>query len=231
MSGARDMEQRDELDARVAEKLRAHQFVRPLPSPGDDEPSDEALLRYLDGAVTGSERERIEARIAGSPYSSVRVGIVVEALRECGFPLPTPSPVGRRAVRYVFRLAGSALTFLRGSDLPAALAPALSVRGAHVERHPTFYEFTHDFAAVSARLQIEGVEGRGFEIGLTVSADDRPVEGARVTLRHAGGKVIDSAATENGACSFAGLPPAHYEVEVKRGPEVLGTLHVDVLAE
>lgn len=240
MSDTHDTERRDELDAKVAEKLRALRLARALPAPGGDEPGDEELLRYLDGSAIGRERERLEVRIAESAYASSRVAVVVEALRECGYPLPAPSPVGRRVARYVFRLAGSALTFLRGSDLPAALAPALAVRGAEVEREPSFFEFTHDFGAASARLQIERVEGRGFELGLTLTAGERPVDGARVTLRRVGGdepggkgpggKVIDSQSTEDGACSFAGLPAAHYELDVKRGAEALGTVHVDVLS-
>src|SRR5947207_2357522 len=121
---------RDAVDAQVAQKLRALRLARPVPSPGPDEPSDEEILRYVDGAAKGSERERLE--------------------------------------------------------------------------------------------------GRGFELQLTLSEREEPVEGARVTLKQAG-RTVDSASTEAGQCSFAGLAPARYQLDVRRGAEEIGTLHVDVL--
>ncbi len=219
---------RDAVDVQVAQKLRALRLARPVPAPGPDEPTDEELLRYIDGAVKGSERERLEERIAASPYASARVGVVVEALRDSGFPVPKRESAAAKAARYVFRYAQGALTFLRGSDMPEALAPALQVRGAATAQDESFYEFTHQFDAVAARLQIERVEGRGFELQLTLSERDQPVEGARVTLRQAG-RTVDSASTEGGRCSFAGLTPARYQIDVRRGGDEVGTLHVDVL--
>ncbi len=219
---------RDALDARLSEKLRALRLARPLPAPAADEPSDEELLRYVDGALPAGEREQMEARIARSELATVRVAVVIEALRESGYPLPKVNPIGRRAVRYVFRLAADALTFLRGSDMPEALAPALAVRGAAVAEAPSFFEFAHAFGAVTAKLAVERVAGHGCEIALTLVEGDRPVEGARVLLRR-DGKQVDSAATENGAASFTGLPAARYQIDLRRGAEEIGTLHVDLL--
>lgn len=219
---------RDEIDAAVAAKLRALQLARPLPVPAEGDPSDEELLRYIDGSLGDAERERLEARIAESPFATARVTVVVEALRDCGYPAPRVDAVGRRAVRYVFQLAGDALTFLRGSDLPEALTPALAVRGAATVQDSSFYEFCHRFGEVEARLQLERV-GVGFELGLHLTDGGVPVEGARVNLRRSG-KTIDSAVTEGGACTFRGLPAARYQLDVRRGTDEVGSLHVDVLA-
>lgn len=220
---------RDALDAQVAAKLRALRLGARLPEPGPDEPSDEELLRYIDGAVSGAERERLEERIAKSPYATARVGVVVEALRDCGYPAPKVDPVGRRVARYVFRRAADAFTFLRGSESPAALAPALAVRGAQPIHDAGFYEFTHHFDQVAATLQVEGVSASGFALQLTLTDGGKPVEGARVTLR-SGGKTVESAQTEDGTCAFAGLTASQYQLDVKRGADAIGTLHVDVLS-
>jgi hypothetical protein len=220
---------RDGIDAQVTQKLRSLRLAQPIPAPQAGEPSDEELLRYVDGAVSGGEREKLEERIAASPYASARVAVVVEALRECGYPLPSKETIAKKVARYVFRYAEGALTFLRGSDMPDALAPALQVRGAATTQDDTYYEFTHQFDAVAARLQVERVEGRGFELQLTLSEKDAPVDGARVTLRQSG-KTVDSASTEAGKCAFGDLPAARYQLDVKRGSDEIGTLHVDVIA-
>ena len=219
---------RDALDAQVAAKLRALRVGQRLPEPGPNEPSDEELLRYIDGAATGRERDELEERIAKSPYASARVGVVVEALRDCGYPVPKVDPVGRRVARYVFRYAQDALTFLRGSESPAGLAPALAVRGAQPIHEAGFYEFTHHFDQVAATLQVEGLSKSGFALQLTLTDGGKPLDGARVTLR-SGGKTVESASTEDGSCAFAGLTASQYELDVKRGAEAIGTLHVDVL--
>jgi hypothetical protein len=138
--------------------------------------------------------------------------------------------VGRRVARYVFRQAEDALTFLRGSDMPAALAPALAVRGAAVAQKESFFEFTHDFdGRFAATLAIERVAGRGLELHVTVTEGGAPVDGARVTLSK-DARTVDSASTEAGACSFSDLPAARYLLDVKRAGQAIGQLHVDVLA-
>jgi hypothetical protein len=118
--------QRDELDAALAARLRAVRPSLPVPDPRADEPSDDELLRYVDGSMSDAEREDLEARLADHPDAAARVAIVAEALAEGGWgPLAKPEPVGRRAVtlasRFVFRLSEGVLTFLRGTDLPRGL--------------------------------------------------------------------------------------------------------------
>src|SRR3954468_13604845 len=100
--------QRDEVDAALSARLRAVRPAVPVPAPRADDPSDDELLRYVDGSMDGAERETFEARLADCPDASARIAVVAEALAEGGWgPLGKADPVGRRAValasRFVFR--------------------------------------------------------------------------------------------------------------------------------
>ena len=68
-----DNTQRDELDATLSERLRAVRPSLPVAEPGADEPSDDDLLRYVDGTMSGSEREAFETKLAEHPNSAARV--------------------------------------------------------------------------------------------------------------------------------------------------------------
>src|SRR5262245_10563346 len=90
---------RDELDQALSERLRAVRPSLPVPSPGADEPSDEELLRYIDGRLGADERAAFEVRLAAHPNAAERVAVVAEALNEAGFgPQAAPAALGRRAV-------------------------------------------------------------------------------------------------------------------------------------
>jgi len=58
--------------------------TRPVPAPSDarGEPSDDELLRYLDGALTPDEEVALEARIADSPLATARLEILADAIAE-----------------------------------------------------------------------------------------------------------------------------------------------------
>jgi anti-sigma factor RsiW len=59
-----------------------------VPAPTSDdaraggEPSDDELLRFLDGALSPDEESALEARIAASPLASARLEILADALAE-----------------------------------------------------------------------------------------------------------------------------------------------------
>jgi hypothetical protein len=55
----------------------------PAPSPGD--PSDDELLRFLDGDMDDGERRAFAARLERSPYASARAQILADALADSGF--------------------------------------------------------------------------------------------------------------------------------------------------
>jgi hypothetical protein len=59
--------------------------TRPVPAAPPDtagEPTDDELLRYLDGALTPEEEAALEVRIAASPLATARLEILADALAE-----------------------------------------------------------------------------------------------------------------------------------------------------
>jgi hypothetical protein len=70
-----------------AAKLRTLAIAgRVEPSP-PDEPSDDELLRYLDGAMADGEQAAFERRLQASPQAAARIEILADALHECGWPV------------------------------------------------------------------------------------------------------------------------------------------------
>ena len=227
--------ERDELDAALATRLRAVRPSLPVPEPAADEPADDELLRYVDGAMDASEREAFEARLADHPNAAARVAVIAEALAEGGWgPVPRLEPVGRRAVslasRFVFRLSEGVLTFLRGSDLPRGLEPALAIRSPAPAAPPSFYEFVQrypfDSGEIDARLAIEPVQ-QAVDVQLEITQAGAPLEGVRVKLLR-DGRPVDSAPTENGRCTFGALSAARYELEIRKGGTEVGRMVLDI---
>jgi hypothetical protein len=64
------------------------QVGRPVPAPSEDDPSDDELLRFLDGAMGAAERRRFSERLERSPYASARLQILADALVDAGFDDP-----------------------------------------------------------------------------------------------------------------------------------------------
>jgi hypothetical protein len=227
--------QRDELDTTLSERLRAVRPLLPMPDPAGDEPSDEELLRYIDGAMSPAEREAFEAVLAEHPSAAERVAVVADALHEAGYgPTPKPSPIGRRAVslaaRFVFRLADGVLTFLRGTDVPLALEPALAVRSTTIAPSSLF-EFVQHYpfenGDIEAKLALEAAQQQTIDVQIEVKQHGAPLDGVRVKLLR-DGRPVDSAPTEHGRCTFTGLPAAHYEFEIRKGGTEVGRMLLDI---
>jgi hypothetical protein len=77
----------DDFHARDARRLvpprgRGVVVTRAVPSPAADEPNDDELLRYLDGAMAPLERAAFERRLERSPYAQARLEILADALAE-----------------------------------------------------------------------------------------------------------------------------------------------------
>src|SRR6202012_5820915 len=72
--------------ARRALKRKAGQ----LPAPSDID--EELLLRYIDGALSGSAREALERRLLVDFDAKERLGILVRGLDDAGMGLPAPEP-------------------------------------------------------------------------------------------------------------------------------------------
>lgn len=228
--------QRDELDAALTARLRAVRPSLPVPDAAADEPSDDELLRYVDGSMDDRERDGFEARLADHPHAAARVAIVAEALAEGGWgPLPKPEPVGRRAVtlasRFVFRLSDGVLSFLRGTDLPQGLEPAMAVRSGAPAQPQSFFEFHSHYpfesGQVDARLALEPVAQQAIDVQLEFTQAGAPLDGVRVKLLR-DGRPVDSAPTENGRCTFSALPAARYELEIRKGGTEVGRMVLDI---
>jgi hypothetical protein len=63
-----------------------------IPPAGVNEPTDDELLRYLDGAMEAGERVAFEARLQTSPSAAARIEILADALAECGWPVADDEP-------------------------------------------------------------------------------------------------------------------------------------------
>ena len=231
-----EFSQRDELDAALTARLRAVRPSSAVPDAAVDEPSDDELLRYVDGSMDDRERESLEARLADHPAAAARVAIVAEALAEGGWgPVAKSDPVGRRAVnlasRFVFRLSDGVRSFLRGTDLPRGLEPAMAVRSSAPAQPPSFFEFVSHYAfesgEVDARLALEPVTQQAVDVQLDVTQGGAPLERVRVKLLR-DGQPVDSAPTEKGRCTFSALSAARYELEIRKGGTEVGRMIIDI---
>jgi hypothetical protein len=75
------------LKSRQPSRIRVR---RAVPLPTSDEPSDEDLLRLIEGTLPKRRVRRVLERSAKSPYSRARLEVLLEALEETGFHLPDP---------------------------------------------------------------------------------------------------------------------------------------------
>jgi hypothetical protein len=228
--------QRDELDAALTARLRAIRPSSAVPDAAVDEPSDDELLRYVDGSLDDAERASLETRLADHPAAAARVAIVAEALAEGGWgPVAKADPVGRRAVnlasRFVFRLSDGVLSFLRGTDLPRGLEPAMAVRSSAPAQPQSFFEFISHYpfesGEVDARLALEPVAEHAVDVQIDVTQGGAPLEGVRVKLLR-DGQPVDSAPTEKGRCTFSALSAARYELEIRKGGTEVGRMVLDI---
>jgi anti-sigma factor RsiW len=203
---------------------------------GSDVPSDDEILRYVDGAMSPNEREAFEARLADHDEAAARVAVVAEALQETGYgPVPTREAAAggasSTAARFVFRLSEGVLTFLRGSALPHSLEPALAVRAQAPSQSPSFFEFVQrypfDTGEIEAALALEAAPPHAVDVQIAVQQHGAPLDGVRVKLLR-DGRPVDSAPTERGRCTFAGLRAARYELEIRKGGTEVGRFVLDI---
>lgn len=59
---------------------------RRVPAPVPGEPTDDDLLRYLDGALDADAREAVRRKLERSPGAAARLEILSAALAENGWP-------------------------------------------------------------------------------------------------------------------------------------------------
>jgi hypothetical protein len=226
---------RDAVDEVLARGLRSVPLARPLPRPRDDEPTDHDLLLLLDGGLDPARQAEVEARLRCCPFSADRLDVLREALHEeqRARLSPDEQPASpSRLARLVFAVAKDTLRFLRGTDLPVALGPALATtRSANVVApadEDYYYRFTRCFGEWDAVIQIESVPRAGMELRIEISRAGQPLDDARAALRR-DGKLLESVRLRGGIAGFAGLRPDHYEVAVTRNGTEIGQLTLEFL--
>jgi hypothetical protein len=236
MASAKD-DERDALDrtlAQAAQTLRSARRPEPLPRPTADEPSDDELLRVIDGVASLDERARVDAAAKRSAFTRDRLADLGAALAETGH---APSPL-TRAARYVFVLGQGALELLRSATEPVAFAAPARLRSSGGATSPPsgakacYYEFVQPLADVEARLKIEHVTKADASASIDVQLRlVGPSRGARVSLTSEG-KTLDSLPVDDaGVATFSGLGQARYELEVRRAgaSEAVGKVRLDFL--
>jgi hypothetical protein len=223
--------QRDELDAALSAHVRAG---RPAPDePSANAPSDDDILRYVDGVMNDAERAAFEARLSEHPDVIDRIAVVAGTLHENGYDKPAiaADTFGARAQRFVFQLSRGALAFLRGSSLPLSVEPALAVRSNAPAEPLRFFEVVAHHAAdggeVEARLAVEATQAEAVDVQIAITRQGVPLDGVRVKLLR-DGRPIDSAPADHGRCTFTALHAARYELEIRKGGTEVGRLTLDI---
>jgi hypothetical protein len=220
---------RDALDRKLGRAVRTVRRPRGVPAPGQGEPSDDELLRVVEGVADAAERARVAAAEKTSAYTRDRLAVLREAMAETGF---APS-AAVRAARYVFVLAKDAMELLRAATEPVALPAMAAVRsGTSTGVRAGTYEFVQPFDGVEAHLLIEHVtradKSASIDVQLRLRGGGR---GARVSLWR-GGEMLDSVPVDEGdAAVFSGLGQSRYQIEVRRAgqDEALGKVELDFL--
>lgn len=227
---------RDRIDELITQAARAARKPVDVPAPSASEPSDDELLRAIEGSASREERERVHEAAARSTFTRDRLHILKEALAESGETGPV-----ERAARYVFMVAKETLELLRGATDPVA-APAWShaVRGAAAASvddtiQDAFFEFLHPLAPdFDARIRVEHVVRGGTSLDLQVHLIGKhgaAVAGARVTLSRGDQTVESTPVDEHGKVTFTSIEPARYRVEVRRAGASVGTVILDFVNE
>jgi hypothetical protein len=226
---------RDELDGAIARYVKGARRPVDLPSPGPAEPSDDEILRVVEGGASPDERARVEEAMKRSAWTRDRLELLREALAETGHVTPM-----ERAARYVFAVAKSALEFLRGATEPVAQpAIATALRKGAPEAQPDtgisqpYFELLHDFDDLEATIHIEHSGRAGAPIDLQIRlADGRgPAANARVTLLRGSTTVENTPVDERGSVTFTGLEAARYRLEVRRNGRATGSVILDFVSE
>jgi len=69
---------------------RKMRISRPIPAASRLEPTDEELLRLLEGTLSEDLRRALEVQLHECPYSADRIAIMRAALEQAGVEIPEP---------------------------------------------------------------------------------------------------------------------------------------------
>lgn len=249
-------EGRDALDAALTQSLRrlrrsqpadgsdprsdisdpsrsASTSLQALPSASPSAPSEDTLLRYMDGALDTQAHAQVERYLLGHPGARARVAALKGAMDEA--PL---TPAAGAAARVVFCWVGGALRFLRGScDL-------LEDGSCHEPGSPQrpagkpSYKFSYQFPAAEAVFQLsppdEASQSPAAPLNLTVTLNPRRPESLAalevVWTTLGGGTRPAQRCTQEGAgpVALTGLDLGRHELRLRRGDVEVGALVVEL---
>lgn len=246
---------RDPLDLIISEATRQANELPGLPAPGPAEPTDEALLRFLDGPSEDSLiQTQLRQEATGTPWARSRTQTLSEALRETETSSHrlTPSSseatpdLGVRAraaeqVRIAFARADQGLQFLWGTIQPTSLTtvqvptrgtagPEATSRAAGAVEESTFFDFAHHFGPLEVRIQVERLPDDRIDVQLDFHALKGSGGILRVDLTDAKGALIDSQPVEHGTARFAALAPAPHDLLIRAEDTRIGQVRFDVRA-
>jgi hypothetical protein len=215
-------------DKELREALHALRLARGIPALTGEEPADEALLRYAEGAATGQERRALESLLARSPHARDALGILSQALGEVGEEPAAAAEPQRDFVRLVLVVARDALQFLRGDIQPVAVAGAAVVRGAAAGA-PTYCEFSTSMGDLGVGLALDRAAER-VDARMVLTSHGAPVNDARVSLSREGRSLISVPCEVDGSLSFGIPSDGCYLVEVRRRGQLVGRFALDLIA-
>jgi hypothetical protein len=234
-----DSEPRDEEDQALSVFAKRRFARKHGELPPQSSIEDETLLRYVDGALSEGDREKLEARLVTDLDARDRLGILVGGLGDVGIASPAlPENVLVKASRFVFHVAGGALELLRGQGA-TAMQPALAVRSGHVTTdvtRPSAFQIEREFhtaqGVLAARFELHAERADAAAEGLVdlvvhAGSGGQPAEGIRCKLLR-DGRPIDSRELEGEGCTFAHLNAARYEVELRKGGVEVGRVLLDL---
>jgi len=215
-------------DRELRESLHALRLGRGIPAATDDDPADEALLRYLEGTATGREQRAIEACLARSQRGRDALAILTQALADVGQEVPEEAPASG-LMRLVLLVTHDALQFLRGDLQPVAVAGVGVVRGAAADT-PTYCEFSTSMGDLGVALALDRAVAR-VDARMVLTSRGAPVSDARVSLCREGRPIISVPCEQDGSLSFGIPPDGCYLVEVRRQGHVVGRFALDLIAQ
>jgi hypothetical protein len=225
---------RDPLDSDLVQAFALADRQPTLPWPEAGDPSDDDLLRLLEGTnLAPAERQALAARVASSPWCTERLASLREALAEVpdAERPPVPEADCARSVKLVFSWARGRLSYLCGSLEPAGFAAVpVTVRGRIpvASEESTYFDFAHRFAEVDVAIQVERAPEDRLDVQLAFRGEEPTLARLRVTLEDARGALLDSQPVEDGHARFVSLGTASHRLTIASAGHEIGRIALDV---
>lgn len=234
----------DKLDLALREACQPAQQSPELPQPSGADPSDEILLRLLDGGLPPAETRGLREQVEASPFSRERLATLIEALSEAETAAAAPTMINRfdervladysSPVRLSFVWARGCLRYLWGTLEPRSLVavPVATRSGTfkRPEEETSFFDFAHRIDDIDMVIQVERVRDDLLDVQLTFDGDDHRLAHLRVTLADHRGSLLDSQPVEQGKTRFAALEPLPHELLITSAQKELGRVRLDIYA-